>query len=168
MSSGLAYVPAAGDEPSGGDFRDIVSAINALNVAQETTNTTANTATSGTTELMQASATFTAVAGVDYEVTVEGPYEGSVAAAAWVIALRWAAGGSVAITDTKIRGIPVINVAASAAEAFSISGVISGAAAGPVTVGVSLKRTAGTGVGKMNATVADQTIYFRIRGAGLT
>lgn len=168
MASGFGYAPAAGDEPSGADLRSIVAAINATGrVVAEYTDTTSNTGTT-TTETIQSQTTFTALAGVDYEVTVEGPAESSVAGDIINVTIRWAAGASVTAAGTLLRTIVKTPGSASKGDAFSISGVISGAPAGTIAVGTGIKRNAGTGTVKMNAASAGQNIYFRVRACGLT
>jgi len=119
-----------------------------------------------TTETLADSATVTIVAGRRYEVLWSGSYFSSAAGDSIDIRLRYAAGGSVANTDTLIKALPVAEPAANHNLNGSFSFECTGIAAGQTTFGVFAVRIGGTGTVHMNAS-ATYNVHFFVKDIGV-
>jgi hypothetical protein len=118
-----------------------------------------------TTETLADSATVTIVAGRRYEVLWSGSYNSSAAGDSIDIRLRYAAGGSVANTDTLIKALPLAEPAANHNLDGSFSFECTGIAAGQTTFGVFAVRIAGSGTVHMYAS-AIYNVHFFVKDIG--
>ncbi len=119
-----------------------------------------------TTETLADSATVTVVAGRRYEILWSGACYSTTAGDSFEIRLRYAAGGTVANTDTLIKTLPMAEPAANTDLNGSFSFECTGIDPGETTFGVFAIRVYGSGTIHMHSSAA-YNVHFFIKDIGV-
>ena len=122
-------------------------------------------ASATTTESLVHSVTFTAVAGRLYLHVFNGVWASSAASDNCTFRVRYAAGASVANTDTLARGATFTSTNANYQIPLSFESPIAGIAAGQATVGIFILRTFGSGTLSVKAS-ATEPAYSYVQDKG--
>lgn len=131
--------------------------------------------TAVTTETMQMTLTFTAEASRTYKVHVSAAIvdNETTTANAGILIVRWAAGGSVTTSSTVLSRTQIATPASSSSNLASavpgFDGLLTGASAGSVTVGLTLQPIDGTSAVRLLPTsTGGPVLYVEDVGVGIT